>query len=137
MFPSIFLIFFKIFFKVYLLKWSSHQLTVRNMIGFGSLNMLAMPCLFWSWLFSLLWFSSIHGCGKCSTYSVATLRFAFWYDIKFTYFTDFLIDGWCIGTFFFWNFLKVEIFWIPFTYILEKINKNYDRKYFFWISWCI
>ena len=71
---------FLIFFKVYLLKWSSHQLTVRNMIGFGSLNTLAMPCLFWSWLFSLLWFSSIHGCGKCSIYSVATLRFASWYD---------------------------------------------------------
>ena len=29
---------------------------------------------------------------------------------------------------FFWNFLKVEIISIPFTYILEKINKNYDRK---------
>ena len=29
---------------------------------------------------------------------------------------------------FFWNFLKVEIIWNPFSYILEKINKNYDRK---------
>ena len=27
--------------------------------------------------------------------------------------------------------LKVEIIWIPFSYILEKINRNYDRKYFF------
>ena len=32
---------------------------------------------------------------------------------------------------FFWHFLKVEIIWIPFSYILEKINKNYGRKYFF------
>ena len=29
---------------------------------------------------------------------------------------------------FFRNFLKVEIIKIPFPYILEKINKNYDRK---------
>ena len=27
--------------------------------------------------------------------------------------------------------LKVEIIFIPFTYILEKINKNYDKKEFF------
>ena len=27
--------------------------------------------------------------------------------------------------------LKVEIIWIPFSYILEKINKNYDRKTLF------
>jgi hypothetical protein len=26
---------------------------------------------------------------------------------------------------------KVEIISIPFTYILEKIDKNYDRKYVF------
>ena len=32
---------------------------------------------------------------------------------------------------FFWNFLKVEIIQIPFFYILEKINKNYDRKKLF------
>ena len=29
---------------------------------------------------------------------------------------------------FFVNFLKVEMIEIPFTYILEKINKKYDRK---------
>ena len=33
---------------------------------------------------------------------------------------------------FFWNFLKVEINQIPFCYILEKINKNYDWKKLFW-----
>ena len=27
--------------------------------------------------------------------------------------------------------LKVEMILIPFTYILEKIDKNYNRKYFF------
>ena len=27
---------------------------------------------------------------------------------------------------------KVEIISIPFCYILEKINKNYDRKKLFW-----
>ena len=27
--------------------------------------------------------------------------------------------------------LKVEIIEIPFSYILEKIGKNYDRKFFF------
>ena len=32
---------------------------------------------------------------------------------------------------FFWNFLKVEIIQIPFTCILEKINKNHDRKKLF------
>ena len=32
---------------------------------------------------------------------------------------------------FFWKFQKVEIIWIPFTCILEKTNKNSDRKYLF------
>jgi hypothetical protein len=32
---------------------------------------------------------------------------------------------------FFWNFLKVEIIWIPFSYTLEKINKYYGSKKLF------
>ena len=38
------------------------------------------------------------------------------------------MDG-ALALFFFFNFLKVEI--ILFTCILEKINKNYDRKKLF------
>ena len=39
-----------------------------------------------------------------------------------------LATGQCIGTFFFFNFVKVEIFQIPSFHILEKINENYDKK---------
>ena len=31
--------------------------------------------------------------------------------------------------FFFWNFLRIEIFLIPSCHILEIVNKNYDKKY--------
>ena len=48
-------------------------------------------------------------------------------QLSVSLYRDFLINGWCIGTFFL-NFLKVEIIQIPFSYILEKINKNYERK---------
>ena len=57
---------------------------------------------------------TIHSASSCSCYpDKRKLWIAFCYfelQLSRQYLTkDFLIDGWCIGTFFFWNFLKVEI----------------------------
>jgi hypothetical protein len=43
---------------------------------------------------------------------------------------DFLIDGWCIGTFFF-KLSKSLNNLNPFHLHIGKKNKNYDRKWFF------